>query len=148
MNATATQSKTTTLLKQCLVDTYTLLIKTHNYHWNVAGPNFYSLHKLFEVQYNELFLAVDELAERLRALDQKAPGSIAEFAKITTITDALDDLSAEEMLLDLEKSNHDIIKSLTHLRDAAGENDPQTQDMAIGRIQTHNKNAWMLKASI
>ena len=84
-----------------LADTYALTIKTHNYHWNVEGPGFASLHQLFENQYNELFEATDVLAERMRALDSKVNGGLAAFAKVSSIADGDVNLTAEQMLEDL-----------------------------------------------
>jgi starvation-inducible DNA-binding protein len=148
MTTTLKQSTTITELKNSLADTYTLLLKTHNYHWNVTGPNFFSLHTLFEGQYNELFLAVDEIAERIRALGEKAPGSFSEFSRLTDIAEADSSLDADAMIKDLYNSNELIIETLIELRDVAdSENDRETEDIAIARIKVHQKNAWMLKAS-
>lgn len=149
MTATIAKSKTVIELKNTLADTYALLLKTHNYHWNITGANFYSLHKLFEEQYNELFAAADEIAERIRALGSKAPGSFSEFAKLTSITEANNNASASEILNDLVQSNQAAVDSLTTLKDTAeSEEDKETEDLAISRIQIHQKNIWMLKASI
>ena len=148
MTTTIKKSKTITELKNCLADTYTLLLKTHNYHWNVTGPNFFSLHTLFEGQYNELFLAVDELAERIRALGEKAPGSFSEFSNLSTLVEADNSLDANGMIKDLSNSNELVIETLIKLRDTAdAEEDSETEDIAIARIKVHQKNAWMLKSS-
>lgn len=148
MTTTAEKNKTTTLLAKALAESYILLLKTHNFHWNVTGSNFYSLHKLFEDQYTELFAAVDELAERIRALGSKAPGSFAEFSKLSNISEATNNLDANAMLTELCKSNNDIVETLIQLRDAADQDeDKETEDIAISRIQTHQKNAWMLDSS-
>ncbi len=141
-------SKTATQLKIVLADTYTLLLKTQNYHWNVMGSNFFAYHQLFEQQYNELFLAVDELAERIRALGHLAPGSFKEFASMATISEAKARQDAQAMLQDLCESNEQMIESLIKLRDAAGmENDSETEDVAIARIKAQQKAAWMLRVS-
>ncbi len=148
MTTTIKKSKTVTELKNCLADTYTLLLKTHNYHWNVTGPNFFSLHTLFEGQYNELFLAVDEIAERIRALGEKAPGSFSEFSNLSHIVEADNSLDASSMIKDLYNSNEQVIETLIKLRDTAEEeNDAETEDLAIARIKAHQKSAWMLKSS-
>lgn len=136
-------------LSALLADTYTLAIKTQNYHWNVTGREFYSLHKLFEEQYDALFDAADELAERLRALGGYAPGGLAEFAKLTTISDAKSGLSAEAMLKDLAKSHEQAAattRTLIAASEAAG--DHATNDMAVGRLEDHDKMRWMLTASV
>lgn len=148
MTTTIKKSKTVTELKNCLADTYTLLLKTHNYHWNVTGPNFFSLHTLFEGQYNELFLAVDEIAERIRALGEKAPGSFSEFSNLSHITEANSNLDSSAMIQDLYESNEQAIETLIKLRNTAEEeNDAETEDLAIARIKAHQKSAWMLKSS-
>lgn len=148
MATTAQKNKTVTLLAKALADSYILLLKTHNFHWNITGPNFYSLHKLFEDQYTELFAAVDELAERIRALGEKAPGSFLEFSKLSNISEATTDLDANSMVSELCKSNNEIVETLIQLRDAAdAEEDKETEDIAISRIQIHQKNAWMLNSS-
>ena len=96
-------------LEKVLADTYTLHLKTLNYHWNVTGPMFTTLHQTFEEQYKELGSAVDSLAERIRALSYRAPGSYAEFAKLTIISEALGRVSALEMIVDLLKSHLEIV---------------------------------------
>lgn len=149
MSQTIIKAKVVILLEKVLADSYSLMIKTHNYHWNITGPNFYSLHKLFQEQYDELFEAIDEIAERIRALGEKAPGSLSEFSQLTSISEADKELSSEAMIKDLEKSNQTIIKTFQELRDLSGQDgDPETEDMAISRIQVHQKNAWMLNSSI
>lgn len=136
-------------LTALLADTYTLAIKTQNYHWNVTGNSFFSLHKLFEEQYDALFEAADELAERLRALGHHAPGGLSEFAKLTSMADAKTGLSAEAMLKDLAKSHEQAattIRTLIAASETAG--DDATNDMAIGRLEAHDKMRWMLTASV
>ena len=148
MTTTIEKSRTITELKNCLADTYTLLLKTHNYHWNVTGPNFYSLHTLFEGQYNEMFAAADELAERIRALGEKAPGSFSEFLNLSNLVEADNSLDADAMIEDLYNSNELVIETFIKLRNTAdAEEDIETEDMAITRIKVHQKNAWMLNSS-
>jgi len=132
-----------------LADTYALALKTQNYHWNVAGPDFYSLHKLFEGQYESLHDAADELAERIRALDNYAPGSFAEFAKLTNISEAKKGLSSKEMLKDLAKSHEAVVKQAKKVIEASeSAGDPTTVDIVVGRIEEHDKQAWMLNSSL
>ncbi len=149
MTNTIAVTKTSTQLKAALADTYVLLLKTQNYHWNVTGPHFYNFHQLFQLQYEELFLAVDELAERLRALGYPSPGTFTEFDQLSSINEAKQNINAEAMIDDLYKSNEQMIVTLTKLRDAStAENDDVTLGMASTRIQIHQKAAWMLKASL
>jgi starvation-inducible DNA-binding protein len=139
----------TEALKRCLADTYTLLTKTQNYHWNVEGPNFRGLHLLFEEQYNELFLATDLIAERIRALGEKAPASSAEFSKLTKIKEGNNELDADGMLQDLYTSNQqaaDSFKKLFEVTEKA--DDGATNDLSNQRRAAHEKAAWMLKASL
>ena len=132
-----------------LADTYALALKTQNYHWNVTGPEFYSLHKLFEGQYESLHDAADELAERVRALGAHAPGGFAEFAALTHIADAKKGLSAKSMIKDLLDSHHQVIKQANKLIALADkEGDQGTVDMVVGRIEAHDKDAWMLHSSL
>ncbi len=136
-------------LAALLADTYTLYLKTHNYHWNVTGPMFQGLHTLFETQYNELALAVDLIAERIRALGEFAPGSYKEFAKLTSIQEAEGRPSAEEMIKDLVKGQEAIAKiarSIVPVADKAS--DEPTLDLLTQRMQAHEKNAWMLRSLI
>lgn len=103
---------------------------------------------MFETQYNDLFAAVDDIAERIRALDSLAPGSFAEFKKMSVIEEGDSTKSSKEMLADLQQSNEQIVETLKSLRDAAADaDDKETEDMAIARIQVHQKNAWMLKVT-
>jgi starvation-inducible DNA-binding protein len=136
-------------LKTLLADNYTLYLKTQNFHWNVTGPNFQSLHLLFETQYNDLFAANDLIAERIRALGSKAPGSFSAFEKLASVKEATDNISAKEMLNQLVKDQGIIIKTLKKLADAADEADDEvTESLATDRIEIHEKNRWMLQASI
>ena len=132
-----------------LDDSYTLYLKTHNYHWNVTGPMFQTLHTLFETQYNELALAVDEIAERIRALGEFAPGSYKEYAKLTSIKEADGIPSAEEMIKDLVKGQEAIAKtarSIVPVADHAA--DEVTLDLLTQRMTVHEKTAWMLRSLV
>ena len=136
-------------LSVLLADTYTLYLKTHNYHWNVTGPMFQTLHTLFETQYNELALAVDEIAERIRALGEFAPGSYKEYAKLTNLKEADGIPSAEEMIKDLVKGQEAIAKtarSIVPIADGAA--DEVTLDLLTQRMTVHEKNAWMLRSLV
>ena len=134
-------------LSRVLADSYTLYLKTHNYHWNVTGPMFQTLHLLFETQYTELALAVDLLAERIRALGFPAPGSYREFAKLTVIEEREGVPSARDMIADLVAGQEAVVRtarSLFAVVDAA--HDEPTADLLTQRMQVHEKNAWMLRS--
>lgn len=134
-------------LSRLLADSYTLYLKTHNYHWNVTGPMFQTLHLMFETQYTELALAVDVIAERIRSLGAKAPGSYSAFARLSTIKEAEGDISAVEMITDLVKAQESVIKTARSLFPAADEaHDEATADLLTQRIQLHEKTAWMLRS--
>ena len=136
-------------LSVLLADSYTLYLKTHNYHWNVTGPMFQTLHTLFETQYNELALAVDDIAERIRALGEFAPGSYKEYAKLTNIKEADGIPSAEEMIKDLVKGQEAIAKtarSIVPVADKAA--DEVSLDLLTQRMTVHEKNAWMLRSLV
>ncbi len=132
-------------LSQLLADTYSIYIKTHNFHWNVSGPMFVTLHTLFEQQYTELALAIDIIAERIRALGAFAPGSFKAFQELTSIPDMEDIPDALTMIALLLEDNETIIKtarSIIPLADKAY--DTPTADLATARILVHEKTAWML----
>lgn len=137
-------------LKVVLADSYTLFIKTQNYHWNVTGPNFQSLHALFEEQYNDLFAANDDLAERIRTLGEVAPGSYKAFGELTNITESVGTPpKSDDMVKDLASDQEKIVNSLNAaLKEAQKINDEATTDMIVGRISVHQKNSWMLRSSI
>lgn len=135
-------------LKQVLTDTYALLVKTQNYHWNVEGPHFHSLHLLFEEQYKALFEAVDTLAERIRALGEYAPASFEIFSSLTTVSPPRDRLDGIAMARDLAKSHgllSDQAKAALAIGAKAG--DESTVDLLTQRVTEHDKFAWMLRAS-
>jgi starvation-inducible DNA-binding protein len=131
-----------------LADTYVLLLKTQNYHWNVTGPHFHSLHEMFEEQYSELFEAVDEIAERIRTLGRPAPGSMAEFAKAATVPEAKAGLDAEGMVADLMASHQTVLERVHACAHVADEQDDEgTEDLMTRRIAAHQKAVWMLGAT-
>ena len=134
-------------LSVLLADTYTLYLKTHKYHWNVQGPMFQTLHLMFETQYNELSLAVDLIAERIRALDVLAPGSYSEFSKLANIKEDSDMPNATEMIRRLVDGQEMVVRtarSLFPIVDAA--HDEPTADLLTQRMQVHEKTAWMLRS--
>lgn len=134
-------------MSKFLADTYTLYLKTHRYHWNVTGPMFQTLHLMFEQQYNELWMATDVIAERIRALGFKAPGSYNEFAKLTSISEDPQDPNAEAMIQSLVEGNEAVIRTARDIFssvDAA--NDQVSADLLTQRMQVHEKAAWMLRS--
>ncbi len=134
-------------LSVLLADTYTLYLKTHNYHWNVTGPMFSTLHTLFEEQYNELALAVDVIAERIRALGIKAPGSYHAYSQLTNIEEETGDPSAEDMLKQLVIAQETAVRTARQIFPLASKaNDEPTADLLTQRMQVHEKNAWMLRS--
>lgn len=136
-------------LSVLLADTYTLYLKTHNYHWNVTGPMFQTLHTLFETQYTELAVAVDDIAERIRALGEFAPGSYKEYAKLTSLKEADGIPTAEEMIKDLVKGQEAIAKTARSIVPVAdGASDEVTLDLLTQRMTVHEKNAWMLRSLV
>ncbi len=136
-------------LSALLADSYVLLLKTQNYHWNVTGPYFNTLHTMFQTQYEDLFAAVDLTAERLRAIGVKAPGSFTAFAKLSDIRDETGSPNATQMIKNLVKDQETIIKTAQALVDAADDADDEaTEDLGIERLQVHQKNLWMLKAHL
>ena len=134
-------------LSRLLADTYTLYLKTHNFHWNVTGPMFQTLHLMFETQYNELALAVDAIAERIRALGYPAPGSYAEYAKLSSIKEAQGVPAAKKMIAELVAGQEAVVRtarSIFPVVDRA--NDEPTADLLTQRMQIHEKTAWMLRS--
>lgn len=141
--------QTITTLERLLASSYTLYLKTHNYHWNVTGPMFTTLHTLFETQYTELALAVDEIAERIRTLGAPAPGSYTAFAKLSTIEEETGAPKAEAMITNLVADQSAIVALCQSLIEAAeAGNDQATADLATRRIDVHQKNAWMLRSHL
>ena len=136
-------------LSKLLADSYTLYLKTHNYHWNVEGPQFNTLHLMFEGHYTELATAVDEIAERIRALGVKAPGSYSEFNAITSIKEASGEESAEEMIRQLVIGQETVARTAREASEAAADaSDEPTADLLTQRMQIHEKNAWMLRSML
>lgn len=134
-------------LSRLLADTYTLYLKTHNFHWNVTGPMFQTLHLMFEAQYTELALAVDLVAERIRALGLPAPGTYREFAQLTSIQESTGAPSATEMIQQLVQGQETVARTARQVFPVAAEaNDQPTADLLTQRMQIHEKNAWMLRS--
>ena len=147
--ATKQERQVIEALSNLLADSYTLYLKTHNYHWNVSGPMFTTLHTLFETQYTELALAVDEIAERIRSIGAPAPGSYAQFSELTKLKEAIGVPPAIEMV---EQLVHDQVLVTQSARKvvAASERagDQASADLGVRRIQIHEKNAWMLRSHL
>lgn len=134
-------------LSKLLADSYMLYLKTHNFHWNVTGPHFTALHELFESHYTELAGAVDEIAERIRALGEFAPGSFEQFAKLTTITEETGNPPATEMIQQLITAQEEVIRTARHMMAMTEEaKDAPTVDLLTRRMQEHEKNSWMLRS--
>lgn len=134
-------------LRQVVADTYALIGQTHICHWNVRGPSFFSLHTAFEEQYSELFIAVDEIAERVRAKGALAPGGLANLAKMAGIAEIAEDAEASAMVHHLVEANEKLLGDLQIARDLAGEHgDSESEDLMIARTQVHEKTVWMLKS--
>ncbi len=134
-------------LSGLLADTYTLYLKTHNYHWNVVGPMFNTLHLMFETQYNELALAVDLIAERIRALGEPAPGSYREFSHLSSLIEDTDAPDASEMIRRLVEGQETVARTartVFPISESAG--DQPTADLLTQRMQVHEKTAWMLRS--
>lgn len=135
------------VLSRFLANSYVLYVKTHGYHWNVRGPQFGSLHTLFEQHYTDLALAIDELAERIRALGENAPGSMAMFQELSELKEAEGVPIADEMIRDLAADHVTLSRIAAEVVDAAEEvEDVVTADMATSRKLFHDKAAWMLRA--
>ncbi|MEY6434057.1 Dps family protein [Thioalkalicoccus limnaeus] len=134
-------------LAKLLADSYTLYLKTHNYHWNVTGPMFNTLHLMFEQQYTELAAAVDEIAERIRALGHPAPGSYAAYAALTEIPEEEGVPDAEEMIRRLVAGQETVARTARSIFPLVDEaHDEPTADLLTQRMQVHEKNAWMLRS--
>ena len=134
-------------LSRLLADTYTLYLKTHNFHWNVTGPMFNTLHLMFEGQYNELALAVDGIAERIRALGFPAPGTYSTYAKLSSIEETEGVPTAEEMIKLLWEGQEAVVRTARQIFATVEEaNDEPTADLLTQRMQVHEKTAWMLRS--
>ncbi|MFA5662684.1 Dps family protein [Castellaniella sp.] len=138
-----------TELSRTLADTYTLYLMTHNFHWNVTGPMFSALHNLFMTQYTEIWQALDEIAERIRALGHYAPGTYAEYARLSSIAEPTSVPSAEGMLQMLVDGNEAVARTARAAFRVADEvNDQPTADLLTQRLDIHEKNAWMLRSML
>jgi starvation-inducible DNA-binding protein len=134
-------------LARLLADTYTLYLKTHNFHWNVTGPMFQTLHLMFETQYNELALAVDLIAERIRALGFPAPGTYREFAELSSIKESRGVPAAEDMIRELVAGQEAVVKTARAVFPLVDEvHDEPSADLLTQRMQVHEKTAWMLRS--
>jgi starvation-inducible DNA-binding protein len=134
-------------LSRLLADSYTLYLKTHNFHWNVTGPQFNTLHLMFEAQYTELALAVDLIAERIRALDHPAPGSYAQYSKLSSIKEETGVPKAKEMIKQLVAGQEAVVRTARAVFPTVEKsNDEPTADLLTQRMQVHEKNAWMLRS--
>lgn len=134
-------------LSRLLADTYTLYLKTHNFHWNVTGPMFQTLHLMFETQYNELALAVDLIAERIRALGFPAPATYADFSRLSSIKEEAGVPNALEMIRLLVEGQEAVVRTArTTFKAAEKASDEPTADLLTQRMQSHEKTAWMLRS--
>jgi starvation-inducible DNA-binding protein len=134
-------------LSRLLADTYTLYLKTHNFHWNVTGPMFQTLHLMFETQYNELALAVDLIAERIRALGFPAPGTYTQYTHLSSISETMEVPKAEEMIRLLVEGQEIVAKTARSVFPLVEKvNDEATADLLTQRLQVHEKTAWMLRS--
>lgn len=134
-------------LSRLLADTYTLYLKTHNFHWNVTGPMFQTLHLMFEQQYSELALAVDLIAERIRALGSPAPGTYADFSRLSSIKEATGVPNAQDMIRQLVEGQESVVRTARSIFPVVDKaHDEPTADLLTQRMQVHEKNAWMLRS--
>ena len=136
-------------LSKLLADTYTLYLKTHNFHWNVTGPMFNTLHLMFEQQYNELALAVDQIAERIRALGVPAPGTYKDYSRLSSIKETPGVPAAEEMIALLVEGQEAVVRTARSIFPSVERaNDEPTADLLTQRMQVHEKTAWMLRSML
>jgi starvation-inducible DNA-binding protein len=136
-------------LENLLASSYALYLKTHNFHWNVKGPMFTTLHTLFELEYTELALAVDQIAERIRALGHPAPGTYTAFQEHSAVKEKPGVPKATEMIKELVRDQGtvaEVAREMLRVAEAAG--DDASEDLAVQRIQVHEKNAWMLRSHL
>jgi starvation-inducible DNA-binding protein len=137
----------TNQLNQVLADSYALLSLTHLAHWNVEGPGFFALHTAFQTQYEELFMAIDEIAERIRALDAYAIGGLGTLARTAQMKEFTSPLAQDDYVRALIAANEKLVGDAARARATAGKaNDAESQDLMIGRITLHQKTIWMLKS--
>ncbi|MCB9532383.1 MAG: DNA starvation/stationary phase protection protein [Myxococcales bacterium] len=143
----ATRAELAAGLSRVLADSYTLYLKTHNFHWNVTGPMFQTLHLMFETHYNELALAVDAIAERIRALGHPAPGTYAKFIELSSIKEEAGVPSAQDMIRSLVAGHEAVARTARQVFGLASEaSDQPTCDLLTQRLQVHEKTAWMLRS--
>lgn len=136
-------------LSRLLADTYTLYLKTHNFHWNVTGPMFNTLHTMFEQHYLEMATAVDEIAERIRALGVFAPGSYHQFSKLSSVKEADGVPAAKAMIASLLEGHETLIRTAREVFPLAEEaGDEASADLITQRLQLHEKTAWMLRSML
>jgi starvation-inducible DNA-binding protein len=134
-------------LSKLLADSYTLYLKTHNYHWNVTGPHFQTLHAMFETHYDELAIAVDDIAERIRALGKFAPGTYREFAALSTIKESEGVPDWKSMVSDLTDGHEAVIRTCREVLPTAQEAEDESSVALISdRMRVHEKTAWMLRS--
>jgi starvation-inducible DNA-binding protein len=134
-------------LSRLLADSYSLYLKTHYFHWNVTGPMFNSLHLMFETQYTELAVAVDDIAERIRSLDFFAPGTYSEFSKLSSIPESKSVPNAQDMIKELVAGHEAVCRTARSVFPAAEKaGDEATADLLTQRLQVHEKTAWMLRS--
>ncbi len=134
-------------LSHVLADSYTLYLKTHNFHWNVTGPMFQTLHLMFMTQYTEIWNAVDLVAERIRALGYPAPGSYKEFAALTSIKDSSGNVNAKDMIRQLVEGQEAVVRTAREVLPVAEKaGDQPSVDLLSARMEVHEKNAWMLRS--
>lgn len=142
------KNQTLVALEKTLADSYLLMLKTQNYHWNITGENFKPLHELFGAQYEELFEAIDEIAERIRALGARVDGNFESFSKLSKIKAADKNSDAKTMIKNLIVDSKELVKSLKNsVKISQNEGDEASADMLIERIQVHEKAIWMLESS-
>jgi starvation-inducible DNA-binding protein len=145
--AADTETPVVASLNRVLADSYALMALSHQAHWNVEGPDFFQLHQAFQTHYENLFAAVDEIAERIRALNAYAPGGLRRLADLGQLEEPQASLSARDYVTVLAAAHAKTLNDLKTLRETAGEHDdPETEDLAIGRIVWHEKTLWMLKS--
>ncbi len=144
-----TQSKSIKALSKALADTYVLLMKTQNIHWNVEGPDFRSIHLMTEDHYNNLFDAADVIAERIRMVGGKSPATFEEFLKLASFDDKLKSTNQKGMLEELLKAHESLVKDLkSGIKDISGSDDGGSIDVLSSRLGFHEKTIWMLKATL
>lgn len=145
--AVGRKASVTDSLRQVLADSYALMGQTHLCHWNVEGPSFFALHMAFETQYTELFTAVDEIAERIRALGAYSPGGLGNLAKLAGMKELPEKATAKKMVEHLANLHSKVIADARQARDVAADaEDKETEDLMIGRIEVHQKTLWMLES--